>query len=508
MSKLHSSSSPHSYEKTVKILEHNFNLKFNEIFDEFVREPLGVGAMGQVYKAKLSKKIIENAEKEPILSTKRHDLRLRKRLQQRMKSSIVERFGSRYQEPPSDWVVVKVLHPRVHKMVRRDLSIMRFFANLINAMPNMEWLSFPQEVDMFGRMMNMQLNLRLEAENLLIFRENFKERVDIHFPKPFFRLSSKDVLVEEYINGISMSTLLKNCPNNSTTDTKMKLDINKDVEVDKNAMEREISDKGLDAFLKMLLLDNFIHSDLHPGNIYIRFYKKDGPDLLRLDSSDPDVSSELDTVTDHLNLLKDDKEAWNNELQRLYTQGYKPQICFIDAGLVTELDNTNRRNFIELFKAIATFDGYHVGELMIERSRTPSTVINEDIFIFKADRLIRTIKTRTFALGNVQIGDLLTRMLKMVRDHHVRLEGDFITVIISVLLLEGIGRQLNPSMDLFKSSIPILRQLGPDSTHDIFNEDTISMAKVWFTLELRRFISASIQDVHSLVKHDGLCPNQ
>ena len=38
----------------------------------------------------------------------------------------------------------------------------------------------------------------------------------------------------------------------------------------------------------------------------------------------------------------------------------------------------------------------------------------------------------------------------MVRQHHVRLEGDS---IISILLLEGIGRQLDPMIDLLKSAL-------------------------------------------------------
>ena len=41
-------------------------------------------------------------------------------------------------------------------------------------------------------------------------------------------------------------------------------------------------------------------------------------------------------------------------------------------------------------------------------------------------------------------------MLGMVRYHHVRLEGDFVSVVVAILLLEGIGRQLDPELDLFE----------------------------------------------------------
>ena len=42
----------------------------------------------------------------------------------------------------------------------------------------------------------------------------------------------------------------------------------------------------------------------------------------------------------------------------------------------------------------------------------------------------------------------------------MKMEGDFINTVISILLLEGIGRQLNPNLDLFASALPILRKLG------------------------------------------------
>jgi aarF domain-containing kinase len=152
--------------------------------------------------------------------------------------------------------------------------------------------------------------------------------------------------------------------------------------------------------------------------------------------------------------------AWREELTSLYTAGYIPEIVFIDAGLVTTLDATNRKNFLDLFRAVAEFDGYRTGQLMIERSRSPELAIDTETFALKMQHLVLSVKRKTFSLGQIKISDLLTEVLKAVRVHHVKMEGDFINTVISILLLEGIGRRLDPSLDLFASALPILRQLG------------------------------------------------
>src|SRR5690606_24349048 len=85
---------------------------------------------------------------------------------------------------PSSWVAVKVLHPGVEKMVHRDLEIMNFFAVVLNAIPTIEWLSLPDEVANFGDMMRLQMDLRIEANNLDRFRRNFIDRATVTFPRP------------------------------------------------------------------------------------------------------------------------------------------------------------------------------------------------------------------------------------------------------------------------------------------------------------------------------------
>jgi len=220
----------------------------------------------------------------------------------------------------------------------------------------------------------------------------------------------------------------------------------------------------------MLLLDNFVHSDLHPGNIMIKFSKLESTTALLKQiftslfrpPSEPPIPdySESDSIVANLRSLAHSPTAWRAELTSLSDKGYIPEIVFIDAGLVTTLNARNRQNFLDMFRAVAEFDGYRTGQLMVERCRTPELAIETETFALKMQHLVLSVKRKTFSLGQIKISDILTEVLTAVRTHHVKMEGDFINTVISILLLEGIGRQLDPDLDLFKSALPILRQLG------------------------------------------------
>ncbi|KAK9459175.1 ABC1 family-domain-containing protein [Lipomyces oligophaga] len=487
MSKLHSNVREHSYNSTKRAINNAFaphGLSFDQVFDEFDPAPLGIGAIAQVYRARLSQAVIEL-------------------------TGPTDDFTTNDQSNNGPWVAVKVLHPHVEIRVHRDLQIMMFFANLLNKIPTIEWLSLPGEVDQFGKMMRSQMDLRIESHNLSTFRNNFAGREGIHFPVSFSdELSDPNdpttqrVLIEEYVTAIPMGKFLS-LPAEGRVET-----------------EELIADMGLNAFLNMLLIDNFVHADLHPGNIMVRFIKphrtiKDKFFLQTLTDTSldsPEAVADTNAVTGKLLGLATDPHAFRAELQQLSKSGYRPEIVFLDAGLVTTLDDVNRRNFLDLFTALATFDGYRAGKLMIERSRTPATVINSEDFALRMKKMLQEVKQKTFSLGNIKVGDLLNEVLTMVRRHHVRMEGDFINVVLSVLLLEGIGRQLDPNLDIFKSSLPILRKLGTLSamsgnTALLKDKSTTSMVKVWFTLEARQFVTESAQDIIRLVKFDKLTPN-
>jgi aarF domain-containing kinase len=112
---------------------------------------------------------------------------------------------------PTASVAIKVLHPDVEVMISRDLSIMRFFATLISLLPGAQWLSFPEEVSVFGVMMNEQLDLQNEVNNLLVFEKNFEHRkAAVTFPRPLQSFSSSQVLVEEFQNALPLGNFLQN----------------------------------------------------------------------------------------------------------------------------------------------------------------------------------------------------------------------------------------------------------------------------------------------------------
>ena len=225
----------------------------------------------------------------------------------------------------------------------------------------------------------------------------------------------------------------------------------------------------------------------------VRFYKpttKDylSPLLSRFSSPGheptlPHHSLSDDQLVESLSKIAHQPQEWLKRLEHLEERAFAPQLVFIDAGLVTSLNEKNRRDFLDLFQAVAEFDGYKAGKLMVERCRTPEYVVDEETFALKMQHLVLSVKSKTFSLAKIKISDILTDVLTAVRQHHVKMEGDFVNTVISILLLEGIGRQLDPNMDLFKSALPILRQLG----RQMGTREAISMApkgNIWAMLKV------------------------
>jgi hypothetical protein len=493
---------------TREVLERVFKRSFDEIFASFDEQPVGIGAVGQVYKAVLHQDLLPS----DYLNDRREQDRL-----QEAAENIGRELALTYEHDESSdhhgaAVAIKVLHPKVHRIIGHDIQIMQFFAGLLNLIPGMRWVSLPEEVDRFAALMLSQLDLREEASHLSRFERNFGGRGGtVIFPRPLRAFCARDVLVEELVEAVPLKHFMR---------------------MGGGAYDSRIAELGLDAFLSMLLIDNFAHADLHPGNIMVKFYRPSMRSMLQNAFSrvfyrfDPDYVLGHrgrtgiipdDQVSQELVARSNDSDSWHSAIRSIQEDGFLPELVILDAGLVSELSPKNLRNFLDLFAAIAMFDGRQAGSLMVDRCRTPELVTDREQFIRVIEGVMDSVKSETFSLASLNIGDVLNKVLKAVRTYHVKMEPDFVDTVLSILILEGIGRKLDANIDLFRSAIPILRSLGHKMSSDetqlatlreqVSLKTLLPMLKLWFFMEFRSLFMApqnSPQIVDAFVRYGWL----
>ncbi|PIA17230.1 hypothetical protein COEREDRAFT_101674 [Coemansia reversa NRRL 1564] len=330
---------------------------------------------------------------------------------------------------------------------------MSWGARMLTLFPGIRWLSLPEEVVVFGHMMRAQVDLRIEARNAERFCKNFSDRPGVSFPRAFLSLDSAQVLVESFCDGVPLRAFL---------------------DIDGHTpFDRELGARGLNAFLHMLIYDNFVHADLHPGNIMVVLsppfvgspldrFVEDFYDMSPFNSKRRLLERQLPTSTEahgHIRSILDRYETGdisvtqkNEELHAyadlLYNGGFTASLCFLDCGLVTALDSINRRNFIDLFESVCTFDGGRAGRLMIDRCLTPEQVVDPEIFVLRIQDIILNVRRVSLQLSKLTFSEVFVPVMRAVRIHHVRLAPDFINIIVAMFILEGIGRRLDPDSDV------------------------------------------------------------
>jgi ubiquinone biosynthesis protein len=165
---------------------------------------------------------------------------------------------------------------------------------------------------------------------------------------------------------------------------------------------KRIARVGLETLLKMIFEDGFVHADLHPGNIFI--------------------------TPEH-------------------------KVCLLDLGLVGELDPPHRRSFARFFAAWAQRDGDSMARLMYSMSSADPT--DEPAFERFRSSIIEFVgRYWGQRLGEVQVGKVLFDMLGILRRHRLRMNPAFTVVNIAIAVTEGIGKQLDPELDLMAVALP------------------------------------------------------
>ena len=169
---------------------------------------------------------------------------------------------------------------------------------------------------------------------------------------------------------------------------------------------------GFQTLLQMVFEDGFVHADLHPGNI----------------------------------LIVPDDEGGHE----------RAKVAILDLGLTAELDQTHRVAFARYFAGFAQGDGKVMAKLMADLS--PSSGV-EDYEAYEADVVAFTKRYLGKALGEVQVSAVAFDMMNILRRHRVRVNPTFTMCNIAIAVTEGIGKQLDPSLDLMKEALPFFMKL-------------------------------------------------
>lgn len=190
---------PHPFSYTKQVLEDAFGRPLDQVFSYLDPVPLGVGAIAQVYKARLRPGILLDHPDEQFS----------------LQENIITSDSVQTLDHQGNSVVlhtavaIKVLHPKARQIVQRDLIIMQYCAKILTLIPTIHWLSLPDEVKVFGEMMKEQLDLRGEAHNLERFNRHFDGSYEVKIPRPLLAFTTKDMLLEEYERGIPLDVFLK-----------------------------------------------------------------------------------------------------------------------------------------------------------------------------------------------------------------------------------------------------------------------------------------------------------
>ncbi len=171
---------------------------------------------------------------------------------------------------------------------------------------------------------------------------------------------------------------------------------------------RRLAHSGVEIFFTQVFRDGFFHADMHPGNIMVS----------------------VDAAT----------FGW---------------YIALDFGIIGTLSAFDKDYLAQNFIAFFQRDYRRVAELHLESGWVPHEVRVEEL-----EAAVRTVCEPQFErpLKDISLGQILMRLFQVSRRFKVEIQPQLVLLQKTLLNVEGLGRQLDPELDLWSTAQPFLRR--------------------------------------------------
>ncbi len=197
---------PDRPEDVIRVIESELEARVDDLFQDFEREPVAAASLGQVHRARVAGRD----------------------------------------------VVVKVLRPGVEQLVALDLDISFRFLFWLNILfPNHHVRAVTNVVREFSVRVRAEMDFRAEAESMERFQRFFRNDRRVRVPAVLPEFTRRRVLVMEYVQGTKIDRLHDRIRSGRLS-------------------FKQVMETLTGVYLRMMMVDGFMHADPHPGNILVQ----------------------------------------------------------------------------------------------------------------------------------------------------------------------------------------------------------------------------------------------
>ena len=169
-----------------------------------------------------------------------------------------------------------------------------------------------------------------------------------------------------------------------------------------------LAENGVEIFFTQVFRHNFFHADMHPGNIFV-----------------------------------------------IVTDPEKPKYAAVDFGIVGTLNPEDKKYLAENFLAFFDRDYHRIAKLHLDSGWVPP-----DSRIDQLEAAVRTVCEPIFnkPLAEISFAQVLIRLFRVAQRFNVEIQPQLILLHKTLFNIEGLGRELYPQLDLWKTARPVLQQ--------------------------------------------------